>query len=150
MLQRRSARGAPSERIQKILEMIDRRYIEPLKIDTLARYVCRGRAHVASQFKRETGFTIHRYLTHIRMRHAVEMLRRGEKVEAVMLLVGYNSKKSFYSHFRTYTGQTPGCFRRWPRELSSVSSSRRSPAPAKGRTSTAGAIGAATLRASES
>jgi AraC-like DNA-binding protein len=29
-----------------------------------------------------------------------------------MLLVGYKSKKSFYSHFRAYTGRTPGCFRR--------------------------------------
>lgn len=101
-----------SERTRTLLDVIERRYREPLTIGDLASHVCRGTAHVASQFRRETGLTIHRYLTQVRMRHAEEMLQQGEKVEAVMLLVGYRSKKSFYSHFRTHTGQTPGSFRR--------------------------------------
>lgn len=101
-----------SERIRTLLDVIERRYGEPLTIGDLASHVCRGTAHVASQFRRETGLTIHRYLTQVRMRHAAEMLQLGEKVEAVMFLVGYRSKKSFYSHFRTHTGQTPGSFRR--------------------------------------
>jgi AraC-like DNA-binding protein len=114
MVERRPPRPRTSERVRTILDIIDRRYVEPLRIDALAGYVRRGRAQVASQFRRETGFTIHRYLTHVRMQHAAELLRGGEKVEAVMLLVGYNSKKSFYSHFRAHTGQTPGVFRHDP------------------------------------
>lgn len=111
MIEGRTPRPRPSERVRAILDLIERRYVEPLRIDALAEYVRRGRAQVASQFRRETGFTIHRYLTHVRMRHAASLLRNGEKVEAVMLLVGYNSKKSFYSHFRAHTGSTPGTFR---------------------------------------
>jgi AraC-like DNA-binding protein len=117
MIERRPAQPSTSERIRTILDIIERRYVEPLKIGDLAAHVCRGRAHVASQFRRETGSTIHRYLTQVRMRHAAELLQVGEKVEAVMLLVGYKSKKSFYSHFRAHTGQTPGCFRRRPCEF---------------------------------
>lgn len=112
MVERRTARSETSERVRRILDTIERRYVEPLKIRSLARDVCRSPAHVASRFRRETGCTIHRYLTQVRMRHAAEMLQRGDKVEAVMLLVGYSSKKSFYSHFRSHTGQTPGGFRR--------------------------------------
>ena len=111
MIEGRRPQPRPSERVRTILDVIDRRYVEPLKIEALAECVRRGRAQVASQFRRETGFTIHRYLTHVRMRHAAELLRQGEKVEAVMLLVGYNSKKSFYLHFRAHTGRTPGMFR---------------------------------------
>jgi AraC-like DNA-binding protein len=121
MVEQRPARSDTSARVRKVLDIIERRYVEPLKIRTLARHVCRSPAHVASQFRRETGFTIHRYLTHVRMQHAEEMLKRGEKVEAVMLLVGYNSKKSFYARFRTHTGQTPGCFRRSLHEFNSPS-----------------------------
>lgn len=121
----RSLQPSTSERVRTILDIIDHRYVEPLKIDDLAGHVCRGRAHVASQFRRETGFTIHRYLTHVRMRHAAELLQGGDKVEAVMLLVGYKSKKSFYSHFRAHTGQTPGCFRRRSCEFNAVSAGRR-------------------------
>ncbi len=113
MLELRSA-PATSDRVRTILDIIERRYVEPLTIDELAGHVSRGRARVASQFRRETGLTIHRYLTQVRMRRAVELLERGEKVEAVMLLVGYRSKKSFYFHFRAHTGRTPGCFRRQP------------------------------------
>lgn len=112
MIECRSAKPNTSERVGRILEIIERRYVEPLKIGDLAAHVSRGRAHVATQFRRETGSTIHRYLTQVRMRHAAELLQVGEKVEAVMLLVGYKSKKSFYSHFRAHTGQTPGGFRR--------------------------------------
>ena len=112
MTERRQVPSIASERVRTILDIIERRYVEPLKIKELAGHVCRGRALVASQFRRETGSTIHRYLTQVRMRHAAELLEAGEKVEAVMLLVGYKSKKSFYSHFRDRTGRTPGCFRR--------------------------------------
>lgn len=118
MIETRAPRVGTSERVRAILDVIDRRYVEPLKIDALSEYVRRGRAQVASQFRRETGFTIHRYLTYVRMRHAVELLRQGDKVEAVMLLVGYNSKKSFYSHFRAHTGRTPGTFRGGAESLS--------------------------------
>ena len=82
-----------SDRVGSILETIERRYAERLTLDALARHVCRERGHVASQFRRETGFTIHRYLTRVRIQHAADLLRKGEKVEAVMLLVGYHSKK---------------------------------------------------------
>jgi AraC-like DNA-binding protein len=111
MIERQPPRPRTSERVRTILDIIDRRYVEPLKIVALAEHVRRGRAQVAAQFRRETGFTIHRYLTYVRMRRAAELLRAGEKVEAVTLLVGYNSKKSFYSQFRAYTGRTPGKFR---------------------------------------
>lgn len=111
MIVRSGCRPRTSDRVERVVEAIERRYSEPLTLDALARHVCSARGHVASQFRRETGLTIHRYLTRVRIRHAAELLSRGEKVEAVMLMVGYHSKKSFYSQFRAHTGHTPGTFR---------------------------------------
>jgi AraC-like DNA-binding protein len=100
-----------SQQIVRVLDVIEARYAEPLTIEHVAHHVSRARGHVASAFRRETGTTIHQYLTRVRMRHAAELLKLGEKVEAVMLMVGYRSKKSFYARFRAYTGQTPGAYR---------------------------------------
>jgi AraC-like DNA-binding protein len=107
----RPPRQRTSQQIVRVLDVIEERYAEPLTLDVVARHVCRARGHVASAFRRETGTTIHRYLTRVRIRHAVELLRLGEKVEAVMLMVGYRSKKAFYAQFRAHTGLTPGAYR---------------------------------------
>ena len=47
----------------------------------------------------------------MRIERAAALLRDGDKVEAVMLLVGYRSKKSFYQHFQALMGVTPGAYR---------------------------------------
>ena len=90
---------------------MEERYGERLTVGDLARAVSRERTHVSTVFRREVGHTVHAYLTRVRMRHAADLVRRGEKIEAVMLLVGYRSKKSFYRQFRSHFGVTPGTFR---------------------------------------
>jgi AraC-like DNA-binding protein len=68
-------------------------------------------AYTATLFHRQTGTTIHRYLTRTRMRRAAMLLRRSEKVEAVMLQVGYRGKKNFYRQFEIAFGVTPGQYK---------------------------------------
>jgi len=41
------------------------------------------------------------------MHHGAALIRQGEKIEAVSLLVGYRSKKNFYQHFKQQIGVTP-------------------------------------------
>jgi len=86
-------------------------YGERISIASLGARVGRNAAYVATLFRRQTGLTIHRYLTRVRMRRAAMMLRRAEKVEAVMLLVGYRSKKNFYRQFQLAYGVTPGQYK---------------------------------------
>ena len=66
---------------------------------------------VARMFRRRTGDTLHGYLTAVRVARAREHILHGHKIEAVMLLVGYRSKKNFYRQFRAATGVTPGAYR---------------------------------------
>lgn len=103
-----------SPQVRRVRAYIRSHYGEPISLDSLANGVGRNAAYLATLFRRETGMTIHRYLTGIRMQHAARLLRQREKVEAVMLLVGYRSKKSFYRQFAAAFGVTPGQFKADP------------------------------------
>lgn len=104
-------RSAAAVRALHIREFIDLHYAEPITLQSVAREVSRARSHVAVSFKQETGMTLRQYLLNVRMRHATELLLQGDKVDAVMLLVGYRSKKNFYRQFKSHTGTTPAIYR---------------------------------------
>ena len=101
----------PSAHVRWICGFLRAHYGERISLDRVAAHVGRNREYVATLFRRQTGTTIHRYLTRVRMRRAAALLRRSEKVEAVMLLVGYRSKKNFYRQFETAFGVTPGQYK---------------------------------------
>ncbi|MGE4054175.1 MAG: helix-turn-helix domain-containing protein [Vicinamibacterales bacterium] len=98
-------------RVVYVRRLIEERFDQPLTLDTLAAAVGLHRASLASAFRRRTGQTVHQTLIGARMRRAEELVREGCKIEAVVLLVGYRSKKSFYRHFRSRVGVTPGTYR---------------------------------------
>ena len=100
-----------SAHVRRICLFIRAHYHEPISLATLADCVGRNAAYTATLFHRQTGTTIHRYLTRIRMRRAATLLRRSEKVEAVMLQVGYRGKKNFYRQFEIAFGVTPGQYK---------------------------------------
>src|SRR5262245_54978483 len=97
--------------VRRMCRIMRAHYDQPISLASLARGMERNVAYTATLFRRQTGTTIHRYLTRIRMRRAATLLRRSEKVEAVMLLVGYRSKKNFYHQFATTYGVTPGVYK---------------------------------------
>jgi AraC-like DNA-binding protein len=100
-----------SPMVQQTKTIIDQRYSEPLTLQELAAMVGRSKGHIATVFRKETGMTAHEYLTRVRLRRALELIREGAKIEAVSLLVGYRSKKNFYSHFNKQVGLTPLAYR---------------------------------------
>lgn len=90
--------------------MIHERYADPLTIGLLSKLVNRRGEYVAAQFRRETGCTIHGYLTGVRMRQAGKLLQAGHKAYSVASQVGYRSRKNFYVEFRRYYGVAPGAY----------------------------------------
>ena len=98
--------------VMRAAEIIRQRYQQPLTTSTLAAELGRERSYLATLFRRETGQTLHHYITDVRLHDAAERILQGEKIEAVALQVGYRSKKSFYRQFRARTGLTPTAFRR--------------------------------------
>jgi AraC-like DNA-binding protein len=106
-----SGDGALSPAVRQIRQLIHTHYREPISLRKLADDVGRNTQYISTLFHRQTGKTVHGYLRTVRMEHAAQLLRRSEKVEAVMLLVGYRSKKNFYRQFSNNFGMTPGCYK---------------------------------------
>jgi two-component system response regulator YesN len=99
-----------SRLVQEMERVIHERYADPLTIGLLSRLVNRRGEYVAAQFRRETGCTVHGYLTSVRMRQAGKLLKEGHKAYSVASQVGYKSRKNFYVEFRRYYGATPASY----------------------------------------
>lgn len=97
--------------VDRVKRLIEQRYPDHLTLSVVADTVGRERSYLATTFRRETGKTIHGYLTSVRVRHAAELIRRGVKIEAVTLMVGYRSKKTLYHQIHSRFGKTPAALR---------------------------------------
>jgi AraC-like DNA-binding protein len=87
------------------------RFAEQWTVSTIAACVKRDRAYLSRLFKRRTGVTVHRFLVLQRLHQAELLIRRGEKIEAAALLVGFRSRRAFYRAFKSSHGVTPSAFR---------------------------------------
>jgi excisionase family DNA binding protein len=99
----------PAERIRRFIES---HYAEDLTLEAIAGAAGCARSLVAATVKHHLGMTTHRYIVRMRIRRAAELIAQGDKIEAVMLSVGYRSKKNFYRQFKIETGLTPAVYRR--------------------------------------
>jgi AraC family transcriptional regulator len=91
-------------------------------LGALARRLHTSEFHLARVFHDRTGFTLHAYRTHLRLRIAVERLAQGESdLAALGRALGFSSHSHFSSAFRSVFGVQPsvvrGAARRNAREL---------------------------------
>ncbi|MGQ0697279.1 MAG: helix-turn-helix domain-containing protein [Panacagrimonas sp.] len=100
-------------RLDAMLDFIDSRLTDPLRIEELAERAGVSRAHFIRRFGDVTGMSPHRYVTLRRIEKAKELLgdvQRG--LAQIALDVGFGSQSHFTQVFHSVTGQTPSQFRR--------------------------------------
>lgn len=103
--------GARSRLVEDAVQFIHEHYAESVTTAVIAAALGQSKRHVVTIFRRQTGQTIHEYLTYVRLRHGLELLKQGYKIEAVSLMVGYRSRKNFYRHFKAFLGMTPHTYK---------------------------------------
>jgi AraC-like DNA-binding protein len=108
---RADERREDSRHVVTACRYIDAHYDEAISLTVLVGVVGCSRRYLTERFRRETGETVHGYLTRVRLNHAVGDVRAGAKVEAVMLGVGIRGKANFYRHFKDRFGTTPAEYR---------------------------------------
>ena len=95
-------------RINKITNFITMHYSEKLTVKDLSEMVCLHRVYLGYLFKRQTGMTIYKYITLIRVRNAETMLQSGKyKVQEVAENCGFSDVNHFYKSFRALRGFSP-------------------------------------------
>ena len=105
--------GIRPEVLQRVLQLIDERFHEPLRVEDLGRHACLSPFHFARMFKISVGQAPHAYLTAKRMQHARGLLAESNvPIAEVARRVGFRTQAHFSGVFRKQVGITPGQFRR--------------------------------------
>ena len=96
-----------SERIREILAYIDSHLAEDLDADSLAQHFFISKYHMMRLFRRETGTTIHLYLTRKRLLLARELMDGGMLATEACYRCGFRSYSSFTRACSRHLGSTP-------------------------------------------
>jgi len=95
-------------RINKAINIIAIHYSEKLTVKELASQVKLDEVYFGYLFKKETGITVRQYITQIRIRHAENMLQRGNlKIYQVAEYCGFSDVVHFYKSFKDVRGFPP-------------------------------------------
>lgn len=104
--------GGKGNEIKKITELIQRRYNENLKLETLSELFNYNSAYLGKMFKNTTGEYFNTYVDKVRIEKAKQFLAQGMKVYEVAEKVGYMNPDYFNAKFRKYVGTSPSTFRK--------------------------------------
>jgi AraC-like DNA-binding protein len=93
--------------------VLSARYSERLTLEELGRAVNVSPFHLARSFRRQTGYTLHEYRTHLRLRAALERLAAGdEDVAVIARAVGFSSHSHLTASFHRAFGMPPSHVRK--------------------------------------
>jgi AraC-like DNA-binding protein len=99
--------------LRRARDLIDRRFAEPLDLDTMAGAAGFSRFHFARAFRAAYGETPGAYLTRRRIERAQDLLRSANlTVTEICHLVGFTSLGSFSARFSELVGVSPVEYRR--------------------------------------
>ena len=96
-----------NERVASIVSHLDRHLTEDISIDDLAEQFFLSKYHMMRLFRRETGTTIHGYLTERRLALARECIREGMSATEACFRSGWHSYSSFTRAYGKRYGSTP-------------------------------------------
>lgn len=94
--------------ITNTLAYLNEHYAEKITAEQLAAKMYVGRTTLMTAFKRHIGYTLGEYLTRLRLRHAAELLLRGETLDHTSAICGFSDSSSLIRSFKKYYGCTPG------------------------------------------
>lgn len=98
----------------EIREYIDQNYMDPdISLSSLADRFNFSAQHLSRIFGHESGLTFVDYLTRLRIRKAIELLRNTDlKIYEISVQIGYSNQQYFSSVFKRLLGVSPVEYRR--------------------------------------
>ncbi len=97
--------------INKILKFIDNNYMNDISRDDAAQHVYLNATYFSRYFSAKTGISFSDYLLDLRMKKAMELLEKNDKIYKIGESVGYKNNRNFLRTFKKYTGYTPSEYR---------------------------------------
>jgi AraC-like DNA-binding protein len=109
---RRSTQADHAERAEAAKVYLASRLGERITLANIARAVHLSPFHLTRVFREQVGMPMHRYLTQLRLRGALEHLAEGQDdLTALALKLGFSSHSHFTDAFRREFGSAPSSIR---------------------------------------
>ena len=102
-----SGQTGVNRHVQQVENYIRLSYMQPIRVEQLARQLNLDRRYLTRLFKQTTGLSIQDYLLQVRLREADRYLSRGYSVKEAALLSGYNDVSNFSKLYKHRYGITP-------------------------------------------
>ena len=96
-----------NDRVLKLIRYMDAHLAEDISIDALAEQVYLSKYHMMRLFRKETGITVHDYLTQRRLLLARDHIRSGLSATDACYRSGWRSYSSFTRAYAKQFGTTP-------------------------------------------
>ena len=96
-----------NDRILELIRYMDAHIAEDISIDTLAERIYLSKYHMMRLFRKETGITVHDYLTQKRLLLARDHIRAGLSATEACYRSGWRSYSSFTRAYAKQFGTTP-------------------------------------------
>jgi AraC-like DNA-binding protein len=110
-----SGRPDHSRPVRRAIEYLREHLDDSFTLADLADHAGLDKFHLCRAFRAQIGMPPHRYLTHLRIARAKELLRHGVRASDVAPLVGLGDQARLTRHFKRLVGTTPARYGRSPR-----------------------------------
>ncbi|MBP7583782.1 MAG: helix-turn-helix domain-containing protein [Spirochaetes bacterium] len=101
------------EKLKEALAVIGRDFAAEISRESLAEDLGMNPDYLGKLFKQYTGKKISEYLSEVRVKKAVELLRDGDNsIPNIAFAVGFESLPTFYRVFQKCTGHSPMAYRK--------------------------------------
>ena len=106
--------------IKKIIEYVNNNYTSPdISIKKIADYFYFSQAYLTRIFKKSTGISPMKHIIMLRMRRAVELLKKETfSISQIAYCIGYKNQFYFSKEFKNYFGVSPSKYNLNPSLLS--------------------------------
>jgi len=117
LLSREYSRAASGEtrallRVGEVVGLLESDYRRPWRVDELCDAAHMSKSALMVAFREATGQTPIEYLIHVRLRHAMDLLRETDRsVTNIAFAVGFSDSNYFTRKFGQVVGMTPTAYR---------------------------------------
>ncbi|NPT39910.1 helix-turn-helix domain-containing protein [Paraburkholderia sp. 1N] len=106
--------ASEAERLNRVLDLLDRRFHEPLRIAELCEVASLSERSLHRYFVRHVGESVGRYLNRLRIGYATRQLTgTGWPIALIATKAGFPNLANFNRQFLSARGMTPSAYRRF-------------------------------------